>query len=427
MSTTPDPRELARDMLTRHAPTRRAQSTLKRGLEGHPRIEEAKAARAGLQEAFAARGLPSPYFQPHEGVSGPTIRMLGQHMVNFGGYNYLGLAGHPAVIAAAKSAIDEYGTSASASRAVAGEIPLYAEFEGRLAGAYGVADAVTVPSGYLTNAAVIGFLLGPNDLAACDALAHSSVVSGTQWAQCRRAMFRHNDPESLDTLLTRMRGHAERVLVIVEGVYSMDGDIVALPDLIAVARKHDCLVMVDEAHSFGTLGSRGYGVREHYDLPGDSVDLWMGTLSKALASCGGFLAGGEDLIWALKLLAPGVSLYTAPATPSQIAAATAAFDVLQAEPERPARLRANAAALVSALQANGWNTGTSGGTPVVPIIIGERLKTLELSAALLQRGVNAGAITHPAVAQGEDRIRLFLSSEHTEDHIETLISALAQC
>jgi 8-amino-7-oxononanoate synthase len=414
-------------MLSRHGPTRRAPSVPMRGLEGHPRIVEAAAARAGLHEAFISQGLPSPYFLPHEGVSGSTIRILGRDMVNFSGYNYLGLAGHPTVVAAAKNAIDEYGTSASASRAVAGEIPLYAEFEGRIAAAYGVADAVTVPSGYLTNAAVIAFLLGPNDLAACDALAHSSIVSGTQWAQCRRAMFRHNDPDSLDTLLTRMRGHAERVLVIVEGVYSMDGDIAALPDLIAVARKHDCLVMVDEAHSFGTLGGRGLGVREHYALPGDSVDLWMGTLSKALASCGGFLAGSADLIWALKLLAPGVGLYTAPAAPSQIAAATAAFDVLAAEPLRPTRLRANAAALVSALQADGWNTGTSHGTPVVPLIIGERLKTLELSAGLLQRGVNAGAITYPAVAEGEDRIRLFLSSEHTEEHLRTLISALAEC
>src|SRR5262249_10816988 len=155
---------------------------------------------------------------------------------NFAGYNYLGLAYHPHVVVAAKEAIDQYGTSASASRQVAGEIPLYRELEKRLAGAYDVDDAVIAPSGYLTNAAVIPFLLTSADVAVCDALVHSSIVAGTQWAQCRRVIFRHNDPDSLATMLRRIRGSAERVLVVLEGAYSIYGDIVALPDMVAVAR-----------------------------------------------------------------------------------------------------------------------------------------------------------------------------------------------
>jgi 8-amino-7-oxononanoate synthase len=233
-------------------------------------------------------------------------------MINFSSYNYLGLAGDPRVIDAAKQALETYGTSASASRAVAGEIPLFAELERRLAGAYQVQAAVVTPTGFLTNAGLIAFVLGRDDLAVCDSLVHNSIVSGTQWSECRRASFNHNDPDALDRLLLRSRGHFERVMVIVEGVYSMDGDIAPLPDLIEVARRHDCLIMVDEAHSFGTLGRRGLGVREHFDLPGDAVDIWMGTLSKSMASSGGFLAGNEELIWAIKLLAPGMCLFTAP-------------------------------------------------------------------------------------------------------------------
>jgi len=431
---TTDAKTLARDLLDRYgtAGPARAAAAVDRAdgsarLDGHPTVQAAKDLRADMHETFDARGLPSPFFLPHDGVNGATTNIFGREMLNFSSYNYLGLAGHPKVRAAAKDAIDTYGTSASASRAVAGEIPLYAELERRLATAYGVDDAVLAPSGFLTNAAVVPFLLGPGDLAACDALVHNSIVSGTQWAQCRRATFRHNDPDSLDALLVRSRRHAARALVVLEGVYSMDGDISALPELVAVARRHDCLVMVDEAHSFGTLGEHGWGVREHYGLPGGLVDVWMGTLSKSLAGCGGYLAGDADLIWAIRLLAPGICLYTAPPTPAQIAAAVAAYDVMQAEPERLARLRENSASVLRALREGGWDTGASGGTPIVPIILGSTERTMTTSGGLLQAGVNAAPIAYPAVPQGEGRIRLFLSADHTTDHLDEMVDALAQC
>ena len=424
-----DAKALARDLIHRHGASSHSPSpptvTRRRGFEGHALVEQARATRQALA-TLTARGLPSPYFIPHHGVSGPTIDIFGRQMINFAGFNYLGLASHPRVVAAAKGAIDQYGTSASASRVVAGEIPLYRHLEDRLAATYGVDDAVICASGYLTNAAVIPFLLTSADLAVCDELVHSSMISGTQWAQCRRVMFRHNDPESLEGMLRRMRGYAERALVVLEGVYSMDGDIAALPEMVAVAREYDCLIMIDEAHSFGTIGDHGLGVREHYGLSGDAVDVWMGTLSKSLVGCGGFVAGNADLMWAIRLLAPGVSLYTTPPTPAQVAASTAAFDVLRAEPQRVGRLRANAAQALTALREGGWNTATSAGTPIVPLVIGDQVATVELSVWLLQNGINAAPITQPGVGPGQDRVRLFLSSEHTTEQIAELVALLEQ-
>jgi 7-keto-8-aminopelargonate synthetase-like enzyme len=346
-------------------------------------------------------------------------------MVNFAGYNYLGLAGHPQVQAAAKHAIDTHGTSASASRTIGGEVPVYGEMERRLAGAYGVDEAIVTASGYLTNAGIIPFVLGPDDLAVCDTLVHSSIVAGTRWAQCRRINFSHNDPDSLDEVLLHRRGEFDRAMVILEGVYSMDGDIARLPELAEVARRHDCLVMVDEAHSFGTIGTHGFGVRESFDLPADAVDIWMGTLSKTLASCGGYLAGRAELIGAIRMLAPGLCLFAAPPAPAQIAAAATAFDIMAAEPERLGRLRTNAEAVVAAVRRAGLDCGLSNGTPVVPVILRDRRRTIAATAVLERHGIHAGPIIPPAIADNESRIRLFVSVDHTTEHIGQLSRALA--
>jgi 8-amino-7-oxononanoate synthase len=432
---------LARQMLARHGRsggpsvdearsvslTEAAGRRVRRSdLADHPQIAEAMRIRSHINSEFIARGMPNPYFLAHTGANCATVELLGREMINFSSYNYLGLAGDPRVIAAAKEALDTYGTSASASRAVAGEIPLFAELERRLADAYGVDDAVVTPSGFLTNAGIIAFILGREDLAVCDSLVHNSIVSGTQWSECRRASFAHNDPDALDRLLRRSRGHFERVMVILEGVYSMDGDIAHLPELIEVARRHECLVMVDEAHSFGTLEPRGLGIREFFDLPGDAVDIWMGTLSKSMASSGGYLAGDEKLIWAIKLLAPGICLFTAPQTPPQVAAAIAALDLMLEEPDRLARLRANADAALSAAKSAGWDTGASAGTAIIPIILGDSARTVAASVELLAAGINASAVAYPAVPEGEARLRLFISAEHTAEHIDRVVAALAK-
>lgn len=428
--------ELARQLLARRSdyaeatpdgrpaePAARAERR-RPDLSDHPQVVAARELRDQIETAFVDRGLPNPLFLQHTGPSGATIEVLGREMINFSGYNYLGLAGDPRVADAVTEAAERYGTSASAARAVAGEIPLYGELERRLAGAYDAEDALVTPSGFLTNAAVIPFILGPDDLAVCDSLVHNSIVSGTQWARCKRANFSHNDPDALDRLLARTRGQFERAMVIVEGVYSMDGDIAPLPELIAVARRHDCLVMVDDAHGFGTLGERGFGTREHFGLPGDAVDIWMGTLSKSLASCGGYVAGNAELIWAIKMLGPGLCMFVAPPTPPQVAAAIAAFDLMVAEPERVARLRTSAANALAAAKDAGWDTGSSDGTAIIPIILGASERAVTMSIRLLEAGINAAAVAYPAVSEGDARIRLFMSADHTDEHIARMMAAL---
>ena len=371
-----------------------------------------------LERSLAEYDLPNPFYVPHSGVNGATLGIFGADYINYSGYNYLGLAGDPRVKAAAAAAIETYGTSCSASRVVSGQIPLHRELEQRISGAYGVDDAVVTGSGFLTNAAVISFLLGEKDLAVCDALVHNSIVAGTRWGHCQRMNFRHNDPVALDELLTRSRGHFERAMVIVEGVYSMDGDMAALPEIIEVAKRHNCLVMVDEAHSFGVLGATGFGVAQHFGIDAHDVDVWMGTLSKSLSSYGGFLAGSADFCEALRMVAPGVSMYAAAPPPASMGAAVAAFDVMVAEPERAARLRANGTALADAFRAQGIDAGLATGTPVVPAIIGGSRATMIASQALLAAGVNANPIMYPAVSEGEARIRFFVTSEHTPDQLE---------
>ncbi|OBJ53930.1 aminotransferase class I/II-fold pyridoxal phosphate-dependent enzyme [Mycobacterium sp. 1423905.2] len=391
-----------------------------------PHVQESLARDRELNDGLAAVDRPSPYYRCHEGVNGATIQLGDREFINYSSYNYLGLADHPRLVAAAKRALDEYGTTSGATRIVSGNIPLHHELERMLADAYDVEDATTVGSGYLTNASVIGFVLGEKDLAVCDALVHNSIVTGTQWAGCQRLQFRHNDPESLDALLTRTRGHFERAMVILEGVYSMDGDYVALPEMIEVARRHDAFVMVDEAHSFGVLGERGGGIRELFDLPGDAVDIWMGTLSKALANHGGFIAGKRDLIHACRMSAPGMSLYAAGLTPATAAGTIEAIRVIADEPERLERLRANSQRFLYGAKAAGLDVGPAHGTPIIPVMIGSTHNAVKAAVLLADAGINVNPIAYPAVAEREARLRFFLSSEHTPGMIDDTLRLLTE-
>lgn len=408
---------------TPNRPAHRRSRTL---LTDLPQVQEALARDKELNDGLAAVNRPSPYYRCHEGVNGATINLDGREFINYSSYNYLGLANHPRLIAAAKEALGSYGTTSGATRIVSGNITLHHELEALLAKTYDVDDATTVGSGYLTNATVIGYVLGENDLAVCDSLVHNSIVTGTQWAGCQRLQFRHNDPESLDTLLTRTRSHFERAMVILEGVYSMDGDYVALPEMIEVARRHDAFVMIDEAHSFGVLGERGGGIRELFDLPGDAVDIWMGTLSKALANHGGFIAGNRDFIHACRMSAPGMSLYAAGLTPATAAGTIEAIQVIADEPERLQRLRANSQRFLDGAKAAGFDVGPARGTPIIPVMIGSTHKAVQAAVLLADAGINVNPIAYPAVAEREARLRFFLSSEHTTEMIDHTLKLLTQ-
>lgn len=408
------------------APNRPARQRSRTLLTDLPQVQESLARDKELTDGLAAVNRPSPYYRCHEGPNGATIQLDNREFINYSSYNYLGLANHPRLIAAAKEALDSYGTTSGATRIVSGNITLHHELEALLAETYDVDDATTVGSGYLTNATVIGFVLGENDLAVCDSLVHNSIVTGTQWAGCQRLQFRHNDPESLDTLLTRTRSHFERTMVILEGVYSMDGDYVALPEMIEVARRHDAFVMIDEAHSFGVLGERGRGIRELFDLPGDAVDIWMGTLSKALANHGGFIAGNRDFIHACRMSAPGMSLYAAGLTPATAAGTIEAIRVIADEPQRLQRLRANSQRFLDGAKAAGLDVGPAHGTPIIPLMIGSTHKAVQAAVLLADAGINVNPIAYPAVAEREARLRFFLSSEHTPEMIDHTLKLLTE-
>jgi 8-amino-7-oxononanoate synthase len=378
-----------------------------------------------LNEGAEKLGVSNPYFRVHDGLAGATTVIGGETFTNFSSYNYLGLAGHPEVNAAAKAAIDRYGTSASASRLVSGERPIHRELEQALAAAHGVDDCVVFVSGHATNVSTIGHLFGPKDLIVHDTLIHNSALLGSQLSGARRMPFAHNDWEALDRLLTQCRLQYERVLIVIEGLYSMDGDIPDLPHFVEIKRRHRAFLMVDEAHSFGVLGRRGRGIQEHFGLDGSDVDIWMGTLSKALASCGGYIAGERALVEHLKCAAPGF-VYSVGMPPSAAAAALAALRLLNAESHRPQALQERGRQFLDAARAKGIDTGLSVGLSVIPALTHSSLKAVRLSEALFRRKINVQPILYPAVQERAARLRFFISSEHTEAQVQLTVDALAE-
>jgi 8-amino-7-oxononanoate synthase len=378
-----------------------------------------------LNEGAEKLGVGNPFFRVHDGLAGATTVIGGETFTNFSSYNYLGLAGHPAVNTAAKAAIDRYGTSASASRLVSGERPIHRELEAALAAAHGVEDCVVFVSGHATNVSTIGHLFGPKDLIVHDALIHNSALVGSQLSGARRMPFAHNDWEALDHLLTQCRLQYERVLIVVEGLYSMDGDVPDLPRFVEIKRRHRAFLMVDEAHSLGVLGRGGLGIQEHFGLNGADVDIWMGTLSKALASCGGYIAGERALVEHLKCAAPGF-VYSVGMPPPAAAAALAALRLLHAEPQRSQALQARGRQFLEAARARGIDTGLSVGLSVIPAITHSSLKAARLSEALFRHKINVQPIVYPAVQERSARLRFFMSCDHTEAQIQTTVETLAR-
>ncbi|RJQ81320.1 aminotransferase class I/II-fold pyridoxal phosphate-dependent enzyme [Amycolatopsis panacis] len=367
----------------------------------------------------------NPYFLLHEGTASGTTRIDGRELVCFSSYNYLGLTGHPVIKQAVTDALDTYGSSVSASRFLSGDRPVHQHLEAELARLLGTEDAIVLVSGHATNVSVIGHLLGPQDLVVHDELAHDSILQGCKLSGARRLPFPHNDMAELDALLTRARKQYRRALVVVEGVYSMDGDLVDLPRLIEVKQRHGVLVMVDEAHSVGTVGPNGGGVGDHFDVDRSAIDLWSGTLSKSLSSCGGYVAGSANVVQYLKYSVPGF-VYSVGLTPTNTAAALASLRVLREEPERLARLRSNAALFLDAARKAGLNTGPSEGSPVVPCVVGDSALTLRLAEVLFERGISVNPIMYPAVPEHEARLRFFITSEHTAEQITRTVSVVAE-
>jgi 8-amino-7-oxononanoate synthase len=366
-----------------------------------------------LQRAAEKLGLETPYFRAHEGIAGATSRIGNRDYDNFATYNYLGLNGDPRVSEAAKAAIDRYGTSVSASRLVSGERPLHRDLETAIAAVYGAEDCITFVSGHATNVNVISHLVDRDDLILHDALSHNSIVQGARLSGARRIAFPHNDFDELERLLAAARPRAKRVLLVVEGHYSMDGDIPDLARLIAIARRWRASLMVDEAHSLGVLGQRGFGIAEHAGVDPREVDVWMGTLSKTLCGSGGYIAGPRALIDYLRHSAPGF-VYSVGLSPPVAAAALAALGLMRREPWRIERLQANGRCFLQAARLAGLNTGPSIGAAIIPVIVGSSIRAARLAQVLFKAGINVQPIIYPAVPEQGARLRFFVSSLHEE-------------
>ncbi|WP_257135605.1 aminotransferase class I/II-fold pyridoxal phosphate-dependent enzyme [Streptomyces sp. b94] len=376
-------------------------------------------------DALLRGGADFPYFRVHEGKILDRTVVGGREFLSFGSYNYLGLSGHPVVGEAARRAVDRYGTSVSASRVLSGERELTVRLERTLSDFLGVEDCLVLVSGYSTNVTALGHLLGPDDLVLHDALAHNSILRGCALSGAARRPFAHNDTAELERLLRANRARYRRVLIVVEGAYSMDGDLVDLPAVIELKKRYGALLMVDEAHSVGTVGEYGRGVGEFFGVERCDVDLWMGTLSKAFASCGGYLGGSARTVRWLRHTLPGF-VYSVGLSPANAAAALAAAGLIVAEPGRVRALRRNAELFRDLALAAGLPIGTSRHTPIVPCVLGDSDRTLRVADRVYARGVIADAIFHPAVEEGQARLRFFLTSEHRADDIGRAVRVLAE-
>ncbi len=390
-------------------------------VELFPEVQELEQ-RIGLAAAF---GLKNPYFNVHERVTNDTSVIGGRTMINWSSYNYVGLSGDAHVTKAAQDAVERYGTSVSASRIASGEKPLHRELETELAQFLGCEDSVVMVSGHGVFVTVIGHLMGDGDLILHDSLAHDCIMGGAKLSGAKRRPFPHNDVAALEKQLEQLRPHYKRVLIAVEGVYSMDGDISPLPEYIRLKKKYGALLLVDEAHSIGVLGARGRGVGEHYGVVRSDVDLWMGTMSKSLASCGGYVAGSKTLIQYLKYTTPGF-VFSVGITPANAAAGLESLKQLQQHPEKVQRLHERARLFLQLAREKGIDTGMAGGSAVVPAIVGNSLHSLQLSEALRQRGINVQPILYPAVEETAARLRFFVTATHTEQQIRETIEVLAE-
>jgi 8-amino-7-oxononanoate synthase len=377
-----------------------------------------------MKEVGKGIGINNPYYRPIEGMARASSSVAGKELVTYSYYNYLGMSGDSTVNEAAKAAIDRYGTSVSASRIVSGERPLHQELEAVLARSLEVEDCIVFISGFTTNVTVIGHLFGPKDLILHDELSHNSLMQGAILSGARRMPFAHNDWKAVDRILQELRSDYEQVLISIEGMYSMDGDFPDPRPLIEIKKRHHALLMIDEAHSFGVLGAHGFGLGEHYDIPRDDVDIWMGTLSKSLGSVGGYIGGRRELVDYLRYTAPG-ALYSVGLSPPNAAAALTALQLMAAEPERLERLHRNGRLFLALAKERGLNTGLSMGVNIVPVIVGSSPLAIVASNAMLEEGISVQPIVYPAVEDKAARLRFFLSCDHSEEQIRRTVDLTA--
>ena len=357
-----------------------------------------------------------------EGVQAPRMRVDGRDVLLFAGSNYLDLAGHPEVVEASARAAREIGCAAGGSRLISGNLAVHEALEEGLAKFYEAEAALAFNSGYAANLGVIPALVGAGDAIVSDALSHASIIDGCRLSRASVSVFPHGDLVALDDALARAaRGH-RRVLLAIDGVYSMDGDVAPVAEMVALAKRHGALVLLDDAHGTGTLGARGRGSAELCGV-NDGIDVLLGTLGKGLGSYGAFVVGTHALRELLVNVARSF-IFSCALAPPQVAAAHAALELVQREPWRRERLQTNAARLRERLAACDIDTRPST-THIVPVVIGENEATMAICERLLERGFYAQGIRHPSVPEGTARLRLTPMATHRDDEIDALADAVA--
>lgn len=365
-----------------------------------------------------------PYCTPMEKLGVSPAHPGDATRTSFAHYDYLGLANDPRVVAAAVEAVHRDGVGAGASRLVGGERDCHRRLEQELSTFLKVEDTLTLVSGYGTNVATVSHLLSKDDLLIIDESVHNSIVVGAQLARSDCATFLHNNLDHLEQVLKTRRQAYKRVLVVVEGLYSMDGDIPNLPRLIEICRRYGAWTYVDEAHSIGVLGATGRGICEHFGLATDEVDLIVGTLSKAFAGSGGFVAGRKAVVDWMRYTLPGF-VYSVGMPPSAVATARRALSLLIEEPERLSRLRANSAAFHAEAHERGLSMGTASGVAVIPVLFPDIPTTMTAANAALAAGYFVPPIVQIAVPKDAPRLRFFLTANHTLAQIKGALDAIA--
>ena len=353
------------------------------------------------------------YLKPLDRLDGAWVSTGGRRMLNFASYSYLDLLGHAKIEAAARDAINRYGTGTHGVRILAGTLPVHDELETAIATFKGREAAIVYSSGYVTNLATVSTLVGRNDVVICDRLNHASIVDGCLLSGARFLRFRHNNVDDLERRLQQAGKDAGK-LVVVDAVFSMDGDVTNLPEVSRLCRQYDALLMVDEAHSVGVLGETGHGIEEHFGLEG-AIDLHMGTLSKTIPSVGGYVAGSLEFITYLKHAARAF-VFSAALPPAQAAAAAASLSVIEEEPERIATLRRNVALFLGGLRERGFNTLQSE-TPIVPVICGGDDRAFQMAKLCWDEDIFVLPVVSPAVPQEMARLRANVTAAHSPEDI----------
>jgi 8-amino-7-oxononanoate synthase/acyl carrier protein len=367
----------------------------------------------------------NPYFIHHDGVLTDISLVNGREVLNFASYNYICMSGHPETVRAACEATERYGTSASGSRLLAGEKGLFCELENEIAAWKHTEAALVLVSGHATNVTFVGNFCNERDLILYDTLSHNSILQGCLLSRAKCRAFPHNNVKALEDILKMSRASFEKILLVVEGVYSMDGDIAPINEFVRLKKEYGLILMVDEAHSACVIGERGGGVDEYFGLEPSDIDIKMGTLSKGLGACGGYLAGSQALIQYLRYNVPGF-VFSVGISPPVAAAALAALRILRRDPAPVAALRKNISCFVNAAREADLNICLAGETAIIPILIGDETDAFRLSGILLERGISVPPAVFPAVAMGKARLRFCVTSSHKEEQINFAIAQLKE-